>query len=191
MRLSLKLHDSLGSGMERGSRGGRGVAGGAACRVAVTRARWKVAEGAHQFWNIFEIYFRHPPKTMLRPRINRGGGQVKLWEGVGGRGSEISSVATQLSAASVSAGSSAQRVLSNELIRATRAWLSAANEPQIESSSSPLPLSAALVSGQTDGLWLKLAEIVGTFVLTSFYPAVRCCVCAFLLPLSSAIYRAN
>lgn len=32
-----------------GVAGGRGVAGGAACRVAVTRARWKVAEGAHQF----------------------------------------------------------------------------------------------------------------------------------------------
>lgn len=40
---------------------------------------------------------------------------------MGEDGAEISSVATQLSAASVSAGSSAKRVLSNELIRATRA----------------------------------------------------------------------
>lgn len=47
---SQKLHDSLGSGVEKGQGEVAGGAVGAAhsCRL-VTRARWKVAEGAHQF----------------------------------------------------------------------------------------------------------------------------------------------
>lgn len=71
------------------------------------------------FETFLKYIFGTLPNRCYAHALTEGAGRLNCERGE--EGTEISSVATQLSAASVSAGSSAQRVLSNELIRATRA----------------------------------------------------------------------
>lgn len=83
MRTAKSQHDSLArrrrGRRKRGRCRGWGWGWGRGSGTLVSRCQLrdrKVAEGAHQFWNIFEIYFWLPPESMLRPRIKQGRGRA-------------------------------------------------------------------------------------------------------------------
>lgn len=87
MRLSLKLHDSLGSTMEKGRRRG-GVAGGAACRLLspALAGRWQKVH--INFETFLKYIFGTLPNRCYAHALTGGAGRLNCEREVvaGGRG---------------------------------------------------------------------------------------------------------